>query len=257
MVYIKKSAKSFKKKRTFRKKVSKVPLAIKSYVKKALHVNIENKVLTSYAANQSINVAVSNVPSWINLMPVVSAGIGSGNRIGDEINVVKAYIRGRINILPYNVTTNPLSPVLVKMWLVSHRRINSNQLTDTDISTTFFTINNGTIGFQGNMLDMIFTPNLDSWKIYKTKSFELGSSSSSGTTGSAGTYFDNSAMTVPFYFEYAKHVGKVKYLNGASVPQNKNLFLVIQVITADGSSSASSIQPAESHFVSRIEFEDA
>ena len=41
MVYIKKSLKTFKKKRTFRKKSSKVPMAVKSYVKKALHTKQE------------------------------------------------------------------------------------------------------------------------------------------------------------------------------------------------------------------------
>lgn len=259
-VYVKRYPKKMKSKVSRKKSVKKVSPSLKSYIKKQIHNNMENKVILGYAVNQTITTASASNPFTIqNLLPTIAQGTGHSSRIGNEITIRSAYVSGYVNLLPYNAVTNPLStPVMVKMWLCSSKTVNTNLISSTDISTSFFEINNGSVGFQGNMLDMILTPNRDSWTIYATKKFELGATYAS-TNGGVGTggYFDNSKMSIPFYFNYGKYFKRALKYNDTltNIPTNRNLFLVIQAVYADGSATAVSI--AECHYQFRINFEDS
>lgn len=239
------------------KKVSK---AVKSYVKKALHRNEENKVFINYAANQSITTAgAGSNPYAINLVPLPTQGSAQNQRIGNTIKCVKGFIRGHVNLLPYNSLTNPLvAPCYVKMWLCCNKTINTTAISGTNCSNDFFELGASTTGFQGNMLDMEFTNNKDNWTIYKTKTLELGlTANSAGVSAlNANIGLDNSRLTRPFYFSFGRHMRKqIKFNDTQLAPTNINMFLVFQVVYADGSSTA--ITPAEVHYTSRVEYEDA
>lgn len=233
---------------------------LKNYIKRAIGQKMENKTVLGYAANQSITTASSTTPFTIqNLLPALSIGTGVSNRVGNEVRVKSAYVSGYINLLPYNAVTNPLStPIIVKMWLCSSKTINTNLISNTSIATDFFEINNGSVGFQGNMLDMILTPNKDNWTVLQTRKFELGATTATnnGQVGTGG-YFDSSKMTKPFYFNYGKHFKNALKYNDSltNVPTNRNLFLVVQAVNADGSSTA--VNVAECHYQFRVNFEDA
>jgi len=238
----------------------KVSPSIRTYVKNAISKNLENKVYVNYGSNLAITTAGSGSnPTFVpNLLPPLVQGGSQQNRIGNEVKIKYAYVRGYVNLLPYSVTNNPLStPIMVKMWLCASKTINTNAISSTDITTTFFETGSGSAGFQGNMLDLCLSNNKDSWTIYATKKFELGATyaSSGGQVGTGG-YFDNSKMTIPFYFSYGRHFkSSLKYTDQATnIPTNRNLFLVIQAVNADGSSTA--VSPAEYHFQTRITFED-
>ena len=230
----------------------KVSPSIKSYVKKAISSNTENKVWINYGANQTIQTASGIAPAFQNLLPQITQGTSHGGRIGNEIKIKQGFIKGHVNLLPYNASTNNFqAPLYVKMWLCSNKKINSNVVSGTDITTNFFELTGGTAGFQGNMLDMEFTPNKEYWTVYATKTFELGL-----TTASAAQYQDNSRFSRPFYFSFGRYLkSKLKYDDNTAVPLNKNMFLLFQAVNADGSSS--SVYPAEYHFNTRVEYEDA
>ena len=238
----------------------KVAPSVKTYVNRVIARNTENKVHIIYGSNVSITTAAGGtVPTSVNCLPVLGTGVGSFQRIGDEIKIKKAAIKGYINLLPYAAITNPLStPIYVKMWLCSSKIVNTSSLSSTDIGTQFFDTGSIAAGFQGNMLDMTLSNNLNNWKIHAQRTVQLGATSvsSTGQVGSGG-YFDNSKMSVPFYFNWAKYMkSKLKYNDSATnVITNKNLFLAFQAVNADGSSSA--INVAEFHYSQRIEYEDA
>ena len=239
---------------TRKNRTKKVSKALKSYIKKAIHRNEENKVFIGYAANQSITTASASNPTFLNLVPLPTQGTAQNQRIGNSIKCVKGFVRGHVNLLPYNSITNPSwAPVMIKMWLCSNKTINTTAISGTNCSNDFFELGSSSVGFQGNMLDMEFTNNKDNWTIYKTKTFELGCTAAGTNTP---VYSDNSKMTCPFYFSFGRHLRKVIKFNDTQLaPTNANLFLIFQAVYPDGSSLA--ITAAEYHYTSRVEYEDA
>jgi hypothetical protein len=249
------------KKRNYKRKGArraKLGKAIKSFVKAAIHRNAENKVWVNYAANISLATASpSTVLPSISLLPTPVQGTGHGQRIGNEVRIVKNYIKGYINLLPYNAITNFLSaPIMVKMWIASYKLANNPNTAATATFSSFFEINNSSAPPQGTMLDMVLTTNKEVWTVHKTKTFEIGASSfsSTGPVGS-GAYFDNSKMTLPYYFNLTKYTKSLKFDDGTTLQTNKNLFILFQCVNADGTAATGPV--AETHFCHRCEYEDS
>lgn len=246
----------------YRKRVYKrrgVPKSVKRYVKKELHRNLENKEITTYSSNGILTCVNNTTPNGNILITSVTQGTTNGTRTGNNIRIVSGIIRGRVNLLPYNAVTNPLStPILVKMFLVRHLGISG---TTTNLAgydwTNFFRTSGGSMGFTNSPVDMDLPVNNEYWRLLKTKTFKIGAGYASGT-GQVGTggYFDNSPMTVPFYFNWGKYCKKILNFNdNTGYCTNENISLAVQVINADGSATAT--QPAEWHWVNNFKFEDA
>lgn len=252
--------KMYRKKRVSRKKSGKISKSFVAKVKKVIHRQAENKVWLAYGANNSISTASSTTPTNLQLVPNVSQGTGHANRIGDEITVQKAFVKGFVNLLPYNSVSNPtVGPLYVKMWLFSVKNMtNSAALSTSTVSSNFFEAGTSSTGFQGNMLDMILTENQQLVTIYKTKIVLLETGATQGSTyyNSAGASCGgNGRFSAPFYFSYAKHMKRLKYDDTSPAqPTNRNLWLAFQAVYADGTSLA--LTPAEYHYSIRVEFED-
>jgi len=231
--------------------------AITKIVKSVLSRQAENKVHADYGVNQTITSCSGTVPTSRNLCPQLSQGISSTGRIGNEVRVKSGYIRGHVNILPYNVSTNQLAqPTYVKMWIVSGRVLNTSALSGTNIATTFFDIGGGFAGFQGNMLDIDFSVNKDAWIVHATKTVKIGvGSATSAGVAQANSYYDNSPMSAPFYFNFGKKLGVLKYDETTTTCTNKNLFIIFQCCSADGAAAGGQIM-AEFHYTARVEYED-
>jgi len=239
----------YRKRGTARKSITKI-------VKSVLSRQAENKVWVDYGVNQSIICSSSSVPAYKNLLPILSYGTGVSARIGNEVRVKSAYIRGHVNILPYDAgaQTSNILPLYIKMWLISSRQINTQLLTATNIASNFFEIGGGSSGFQGNMLDMEFSPNKDSWVIHATKTCKVGVGSTSSNVNTT-SYFDNSPFSVPFYFNYGKKLkAALKYDETTTSCSNRNMFLIFQVVPANGNTGAFNL--AEYHYSTRVEYED-
>jgi len=248
----------YAKKRAVRRTARKPRAARKSIVKivkSVLSRQAENKVWVDYGVNQSIICTSGATPAYKNLLPLLSYGTGVSARIGNEVRVKSGYIRGHVNILPYDAgaQTSNILPLYVKMWVISSRQINTQALTATNIATNFFEIGGGSSGFQGNMLDMEFSPNKDSWIIHATKTCKLGVGSTSSNVNTT-SYFDNSPFSMPFQFNFGKKISVLKYDETVTNASNKNLFIVFQVVPANGNSGAFNL--AEYHYTTRVEYED-
>lgn len=239
------------------RKAPKVSNAVRSYVRRAIHSNLENKLWTTYAANQSITTAgSSNFIYPINLLPVLQQGTGKSQRIGTEITMRTGTIKGRINLLPYSAVTNPNpSPALVKMWLISYRVANQPTMTSTTTYATFFDAGNSAVPPQGNVLDTLLEVNNDVWKVHATRSFKL-STTAAGASFGTGSNYDTGSISVPYSFSYGKLFSKLKYDDNITNITNKNLHLLIQVVNADGTLS-SGYAMAETHYSVAVKFEDA
>jgi len=229
--------------------------AITKIVKSIISRQAENKVWADYGVNQSIVCATGTAPASRNICPLLAYGTGVSARIGNEVRVKSAYIRGHVNILPYDAgaqTVNIL-PLYVKLWIVSAKQINTQNITATNIATNFFEAGAGSTGFQGNMLDMEFSPNKDAWTVYSTKTFKIGAGATSSNVN-ATSYFDNSPFSVPFYFSFGKHLKTLKYDEAITSATNRNLFMILQCVPANGNTGAFNL--AEYHYSTRVEYED-
>jgi len=238
------------------KRSSKRPSFTKK-VKAVVQSFAEHKQFTSYGGNNQIGTASASFPSSLNLMPVLNQGTGDSTRVGNEVRITSANIRGYVNILPYNVSTNVLSTaVMVKIWLCSYKTAQTNNISLTNADSSFFEINNGSVGMQGTMLDMVLQPNMDSWTVHASKKVKIGAgyASSTGPVGTSG-YFDNSPMTAPFSFNWGKYCKSPLRFNDATTsPSNKNMFLIFQSVYADG--SASSVYSSEMHYCNTVKYVD-
>jgi len=120
MVFRKKSTNA---KRPIRKKVYRkkpiVSKAVKTYVKRTISANIENKVHVDYAINQTITTASGgSAITHRALLPQLINGTGAGQRVGNNVHVKSAVIRGSVNLLQYNATTNPVPAPAYVMELI-------------------------------------------------------------------------------------------------------------------------------------------
>lgn len=258
-----KKVKSSTKRKYAKKSVSPI---VKKYVKRAIHKNIENKEIIDYFNNQTIQTLSSGTNTGGNcriLLPLPAQGTADNQRIGNQIKIAKAYIKGHINIKPYDVMTNPVgTPLLVKMWVFRDLQTSGTAAISGGSLTSYFDgffRGNGTaLPFQGYPIDMDLPIDDNHFKVLASKTFKIGASNAT-STGPVGTggYFDNSPMSVPFYFNWGKYVKKqIKWIDGGSYPANANCYIVVQAVRADGASSGS-YQMAEWHAVNHIKFEDA
>ena len=242
--------------RKYRKRVYKKSSFVKR-VKKIIHSQMENKCSSGYAANQTIAYAGSVTdPTRLILTPAITQGAGVNQRIGNMVRITKATVRGYVNLKPYNSLSNPQNaPTYVKMWLCRRQTTNltiSSAPVTTDYAN-FFQQGNSVLPFQSNMLDMLLFPNKDYWNVFATKTFQLSNLISSNTLMPS-----SSSVSRYFQFDLTKHLGLLKFNdnNASYLPTNKELFLVFQIVPADGSTLAV-LDAAEYHYGVEYQFEDA
>lgn len=237
---------------------TKVSKPIKTYVKRMISRKTEEKNWVAQGLNVSILTQANVTPTNVSLLPTPAQGTGDSDRIGNEIIVKKASIRGFVNLSPYDAATNPnaFSPVWVKMWIVSAKNINTNTFSNTLAATSFFRSNNTSINFQATIRDQLYPVNNDLFTVHKTKSFKLGLGSTS-TPANPASYFDNSPMSHPFVFDLSKYVTKLMYDENNTFATNKNLFLVITASRCDGGTSSSTNPLCEYHYLIDYEYQDA
>lgn len=236
---------------------AKVSKKIKSYVKRAIHRNIENKDHIAYAANQTVQSWGTSTQGFsIPLINTLAQGTTDGTRIGNQVKVVRGQLKATMNLKPYDATSNAgAMPVWIKLFVVrslSHMALESS-LPNYDI---FFKGNATYLDWQGNCLDLDLPVNPDEFRVLMTKQFKLGI----GAINSGFRYdgwADNSPMCKKFTINWGKYVRKqLKFNDSANTPTNDNLYLVVQAVYADGSSTTGK-QVCEIHYVNHSVYEDA
>lgn len=238
---------------------SKIPKGLKSYINKTVQ-SLAEKKLNVAAAIITLTTAITTTPVGLNLVPRVDQGAAQNQRIGNDIRVKTAVIRGNITCNPYNATKNPVvGPIIVKLWLCRYKSANTSSLLQTNIDTSFFETGSGAQGFTGNITDLTLFPNNDSWEILESKEYKLGAGSVSATFTAATYAFDNSPVTAHFQMDVAKYLrGVTSYLdNSSTVATNKNLFLVFQPVYAWPYAATAASELAQCSYAYRCEYTDS
>lgn len=234
-------------------------------VKKVISSQIENKQSVTYALNQQINYAGTVTdPAYISLVPALQQGTSNGQRVGNQVRVKKAIIRGYVNINTTSAFGTSIIPLYCKMWICRRKAQNFyDTITGTDWDE-FFQVGTTSVGFQGNLADLMFFTNSDVWSTYQTKTCLLGPNINLPATTPTGTLLPSGFssakcdISVPFRFDVSKHLkGAMRFNDGSFRPQNKELYLVFQVVPMDGSAPATLALSPEYNYVYEFEYEDA
>ena len=99
---------------------TRVSKTVKRYVKKAIANAAENKFNIVRAINQAVTTAAGATPYAFSLLPSLASGSNRYSRQGNSIRVKSLSLNMRLNLLPYNATTNPVAcPVAVRVFILS------------------------------------------------------------------------------------------------------------------------------------------
>jgi len=210
-------------------KQPKVTKAVKAYVDKAVVRKEEHKSIASSIANLSISTynpsfQTMTVYDCGSALQSVLIGAGSGNRIGNQINVTSYIVRGFINIQGAPITTN----VYIRMIVLRVKR---------DISTVngslgqLYQFGNNTLAPEGTLNDMMRAINKDFYTVYYSRQVLMGSCDAV----TSRLPMNNSVGSHMFSFDLKKVFGgKIIYNDTATTPQNKSAYLLFVPCNADG-----------------------
>lgn len=243
----------------------------KKAVREVVHRMAENKCVFSTATNQDlVNIqSISAYPATltsgnlINCLPLIAQGVSQAQRVGNEVSLRYAYIKGYVNLKPYSGTlpVNLLScPLIVKMYLVSWKFANRAYATPDTLSlNNFFQTGSSSTGFSGGVLDTIQTVNQDVWTVHKMRQFELTLNNAGLTSTGQPMQNPTGVMSKKFYFRIDDVYKRLRYDDQTSNNvTNHNLWLITQVVRADGSTDNVANFPtyAENHYCISWQYED-
>lgn len=243
-----------------------VSSAVKKYVKRTLHADVENKSV-NINSGQSFGT-ISESPD-LNMYPMlpytglwtISQGITSAGRIGNQIKVRKVMLSYVLRPNPYDAVFNTTAiPQEVDLFLGYTKQLPGFLPVAADV-TSLFQSGSTSIAPAGTLRDLISTVNTDYWHISKRWRHKIGYSSNNGTGANLGNQtFNNNdfKLNVVQKLDITKFCPKTVTFNDSNnTPQGKNLFFFYQSIRADGIAGSATALPCNIEFWIDFRYEDA
>lgn len=184
-----------KTKRTTKKKKVAVPLAIKSYVKSALHRTAETKMSSFVLGLTGFNSGIG-LSDYYKLMPVITQGVAQNSRVGSEIKPIKLVIRG---YAIYNSYAYINATMLgARMFIFQEKQVKSYGVSPNNINLLDY--GGDGVAYTGTALDYIAPHNKDSFHFYADKKHKVLKpyGYTNNITGSQSMTDIESSMYMPF-----------------------------------------------------------
>lgn len=170
MKYVKSKSKSRSTtKRRVSKKKTGLSLAVKSYVKSAIHRTAETKIASTTQAINTYNSGITSSSDFLKLLPIITQGVAQNSRVGSEIKPIKLVVRG---YLVYNSYSNANATMLgPRMFLMQQKQIRSyaNGITNFDL----LDLGGDGTNFTGAALDFVSPHNKDAFYFYADKKTKM------------------------------------------------------------------------------------
>ena len=243
-----------------------VSVAVKKYVKSAMSKQIENKTVS---VEQNVNfgsVAASGVLNAFPMLPLtgffsLGQGVTQGTRIGNRCKIKKVTLNYTLIPTAYNVTTNVNAiPNHIIMYLGTPRSCPGEYPTTGDISL-LYQLGASAVAPTGTLSDLIYNINNDEWDMKKVWTHKLGPAASEWNGGqSTSQYYTNNdfALNVVRRMNITKYCQKtMKFSDGLSSHQGKNLFFMFQAIYANGTAAGATQLTTNIRYFVTIDYEDA
>ena len=249
------------------RKSSAVSSAVKTYVNRTIHAQIENKNVQLNSSTSFGNINQSAVLNVAALTPYAGAlaitqGTGSANRTGNEVKTRKVLLKYVIYPKPYNVTTNTsLRPCYVQLWLGYVKNSSGLKPIASDYDQ-LYNYNNTVNPILGQLFDLNQSINSDYWCIKKAWTHKVGFSNTFNASGGDGSAGYNNNNDFPYSIvkklDITKFYPKVMKFNDASTTiSGPGLFFFFQCVTANGDTLGASQLPVKMEWQLGVEFEDA
>jgi len=255
-----------RKKRVYGKRKSSVSQAVKKYVKRTIHTQIENK---SVQINGGVSFGNVNESPDFNAYPMcplsgywgIAQGIAQGNRIGNQIKTRQAYLSYVLRPNAYEVSTNANPrPQEVQLMLGYVKNTPSFAPASLDIQQLFQSGSSATAPV-GSLRDIISVINTDYWVIKKRWTHKIGYASATGTGGVAAAQFNTNN---DFKLNVVKRINITKMLpalfqfnDNSITPTSKNLFFMFYSVASTGAVMSNVELPVNIEFWLDYHFEDA
>lgn len=262
------SRKTSSKKKSARggRKSSSVSSSVKSYVKKAISLNIENKCVQINSGQSFGNVRESPDFNAFPMCPLsgywtVGQGVGQGSRIGNIIKTKKVYLNYILRPNPYDAVFNAsCRPMEIQLMLGYVKNTPCFAPIGGDVDV-LFNAGSTSAAPQGTLKDIISVINTDYWTIKKRWTHKIGYSSAEGTGGNvANQFFANNdfKLNAVKRVDITKHCPVTHCFNDASQTTNtRGLFLMYYAVAADNFNFSATQLPANIEFWVDFHYEDA
>jgi hypothetical protein len=248
------------------KKSSVVSSAVKKYVKRTIHKNIENKKV-QYVVNKNFGSVVASADMNIfPMMPltgsmIIEQNITQSGRVGNSINVRKCTLAYTLFPKPYDATTNAIPvPLEVQFFLGHVKRYKGTLPTASDMGYLFQSGSSSSAP-AGVLADLIAPINTDHWRIFKTWRHKLGYANYTGT-GNQATF--QSMNNNDFKLNYTRKMDITKYCpktvkfdDNLNTSNSNGLYLFYQCVSAVGSTLNAVTLPANINFEVNLDYEDS
>jgi len=265
--------KSAYKRRPLRKRVPKmgnVSVAVKKYVKKTLHTQIENKVanvidditIGSWFGDVNLNVrplmpiAQGTPPGGIH----IDQGVGQSDRVGNTIRTRKLIFRYIMTPLPQDSTITPYNiPQEVRIFF---GYLKNQRLTFPDVSTfnNLFQFGNTDTSPFNNLWDMTLPVNNDLFTVVKQVRHKVGNSVYTDFQGiKPYNYYSNNdfKMNCMRSIDLTKYLNKVLKFNDTTGTCDSGLYVWFIAVNADGTQSIFNTATVRCQYSIEYQYEDA
>lgn len=249
-----------------------VPQALKVYVKRQIHNQIENKATIQSETlepvynylNNSANFLVKNVlallPTTAYNSVAIAQGTGQGGRIGNKIKPVKYTLDMIFYPAQYDATYNPFpEPQDIRIMIF---KLRCGQVLTTDLSSDFFQSGNDAFGLTGYLTDMLDCLNKDTKIVYKDFMIKVGYQifTTTGTqTVFSGCSNNDYKLNRKVHIDLLPFVPKTWIFDDTSaVATNEDIYVVWQAVNALGTApEAAEDYMTKCSYNACLEYEDA
>lgn len=260
-----------------KKKVPKVSGKVNSVPAKSIAKAVKKEVM-KLAESKSISLNFNNLQSngltyyssagWatFNIIPItpystylnIAQGTGEADRIGNKIRTHKLMYRGVLFANSYNVTWNPTPNAhFVRMIVFSRKDTGNTLLTSVN---GFFNNGNTTSSPQSNMFDLVAPYNKMLYNVKYVKTFKVGPAINTGSgnqTNQQNNANNDFNRAVAFDVDLTKYIPKVfVYNDGTNTPSNDTVFVMFFVVSSDGTTGASTVNPIQLQSTLYFEYKD-
>lgn len=243
-----------------------VSQAVKKFVKRSIHQQVENKCVQ---INGGVNFGNYLESSDFNAYPMapltglwsIPTGVLQGNRLGNQIRTRKCYLNYIVRPTPYDAVSNPFpGPINVQLLLGYVKNTPCFQPAGVDVQQLFQS-GSAVTAPVGSNRDLISVINTDYWTIKKRWNHKIGFSNYSGTGNQAGGQFGQNndyKLNAIARIDITKFMPATYQFNDASVtPTSRNLFFMYYAVSAAGGTNFATALPANMEFWVDYHFEDA
>lgn len=270
MVYRKK--RMLKRRPTYARKIRKtkrpaVSPSIKSYVKKLVHSNIENKTISernriafsNWNTDPGQNMSVKPIcPNPASLQ--ILQGSGQSERVGNSISTRKMLLKYCIYPLPQDQSFNPQPyPKEVCIWIGYIKGERKRTPVTADFQR-FFQDGNNAIAPIGDIWDTLMPVNKDVFTICKTMRHKVGNEVYTDYSGiKPYNYFTNNDFKLNNYHtvDLTPYINKTIKFDDATTIADTGLYMWMTAVNAHGTVEINAIYAVEMSYVLRYDYEDA